>query len=98
MLAAARRAGVRIPFGCRGGGCGRCKIFVELGEVAMGRYSKSALTDEEREQGFYLACQAVPLSALTIAYTYVMGLKEGVHWWVEPVAASGKTCTSGNRR
>jgi ferredoxin len=62
---------VNIPVGCKGGGCGICKIRIVSGEVEHGVYSKSVLSDEEKRQGYVLSCQARPMSDLII---------ERVHW------------------
>lgn len=66
ILDAALKAGVELPHGCTKGGCGVCKIKVK-GRVDFGRVSKSKLTDEEKDNGFCLACRAVPLEDVEIS-------------------------------
>ena len=39
VLDGARRNGVNIPYACKGGGCGMCKVRVEEGEFERGRCS-----------------------------------------------------------
>jgi CDP-4-dehydro-6-deoxyglucose reductase len=65
LLAAALRAGVKLPHECTLGGCGTCRIRVEAGSV---RYEEMplALSPEEAAQGFALACQARAATDLAI--------------------------------
>lgn len=66
LLDAAAAARLPLLVGCKGGGCGVCKVLLVNGEIEHGFYSKSVLTDEERAAGYVLACQARPLSDVTI--------------------------------
>ena len=66
LLDAASAARLPLLVGCKGGGCGVCKVLVVNGAIEHGVYSKSVLTDEERAAGYVLACQARPLSDVTI--------------------------------
>ncbi|WCN39511.1 2Fe-2S iron-sulfur cluster-binding protein [Aneurinibacillus uraniidurans] len=66
LLDAAAAARLPLLVGCKGGGCGVCKVRVVDGTIEHGFYSKSVLTDEERSVGYVLACQAKPLSDVTI--------------------------------
>lgn len=67
LLSALRRGapGVLVV-GCRGGGCGICKIKVVSGEVTLGVCSVSELPHEERAEGMVLACKAIPQSDLVV--------------------------------
>ena len=58
ILDAALRAGVDLPFACKGGMCSTCRAKLVEGEVEMAR--NYALEPEELEAGFVLACQSVP--------------------------------------
>ena len=69
VLSAILRSGVRVFFGCTGGGCGVCKMRLISGHVDYGRYSTAVLSEEERRQGFFLSCQAKPVGDLTIQLT-----------------------------
>ena len=46
------------PYACKGGVCGTCRARVVEGAVQMAR--QYALEDDERAEGFVLACQSVP--------------------------------------
>ena len=67
VLAAAIRADLMIPYGCRNGACGTCKCRVQSGEYDGGDYIEDALTDEEAAEGLALACQAKPTPATASA-------------------------------
>lgn len=66
VLESAIEAGFNIPYGCRNGACGSCKGTILSGEVDYGEYARSALTEDEKQQGMALFCCARPLSDLTI--------------------------------
>jgi CDP-4-dehydro-6-deoxyglucose reductase/ferredoxin-NAD(P)+ reductase (naphthalene dioxygenase ferredoxin-specific) len=68
ILAAALRAGVPYPCGCRSGNCGACKSTLASGEIEMSPYSDYALSKAERESGLILACRAVPWSDCEVAW------------------------------
>ena len=56
---AAYRQKINIPMDCREGACGTCRAFCETGSYDMpeDNYIEDALTPEEAEQGYVLACQ-----------------------------------------
>ncbi|PKF61468.1 oxidoreductase [Psychromonas sp. psych-6C06] len=64
LLDQAEQAGVNIPYSCRGGKCGRCKVELVDGEVLT--LSNEALTETEIEQGYVLACSCIPLSDIKL--------------------------------
>jgi ferredoxin-NADP reductase/DMSO/TMAO reductase YedYZ heme-binding membrane subunit len=64
VLEAAEAAGVEIPWECRSGICGQCKVRLRRGSVRM--EVEDALSAKEKEAGFILACQAHPKSQLEI--------------------------------
>jgi CDP-4-dehydro-6-deoxyglucose reductase/ferredoxin-NAD(P)+ reductase (naphthalene dioxygenase ferredoxin-specific) len=68
ILAAATRAGVPYPYGCRSGNCGACKSHLYSGEVELSPYSEYALSKAERAQGLILACRAVPWSDCEVGW------------------------------
>lgn len=61
---AAYRQKINIPLDCRDGACGTCRAFCESGSYDMPEesYIEDALTPEEAEQGYILACQCRPNS------------------------------------
>lgn len=67
LLAAMERIGKKsIPVGCRGGGCGRCRIRVISGEYHCKKMSRVHVSAEAEAEGFALACRLVPQSDLVI--------------------------------
>lgn len=66
ILAAALRAGVVLPYGCKDGACGSCKSQLMEGEVDYGSYQSKALSDSERSQGGVLICCATPKTDVTV--------------------------------
>ena len=64
ILDAALRAGIDLPFACKGGMCATCRARVVEGAVVMAmNYS---LEPWELEQGFVLTCQARPVTARVV--------------------------------
>src|SRR4051812_21939380 len=64
-LRAARDLFIPIPTGCQRGGCGMCKVKVLDGEYDQELVrSHDALSDEELESGYALACYMTPKSDL----------------------------------
>lgn len=61
---AAYRQQINIPMDCREGACGTCRAFCESGNYDMpeDNYIEDALTPEEAQQGYVLACQCRPTS------------------------------------
>lgn len=55
-----------IPVGCRGGGCGVCKVRVLTGEYDTGRMSRAYVSQEEQGDGVALACKLYPKSDLEL--------------------------------
>ncbi len=64
---ASYRVGVNIPLDCRDGACGACKCRVEAGAYESGAYIDDALSGEEAQAGFALACQATPKSPMAVS-------------------------------
>lgn len=60
LLEQAENAGVALPYSCRSGFCGACKMEVESGDVDQP--DVPALLPGEREQGTVLACCCRPQS------------------------------------
>lgn len=66
VLDAAERAGLTLPHSCRDGICGTCKARLLSGSVDQGSHSGSALTEAERDQGWFLMCCSVAETDLLV--------------------------------
>jgi ferredoxin len=64
VLEAAEEAGHDLPFECRSGVCGQCKVKLLRGNVTMD--AQDALTADDRARGIILACQARPTEDLEL--------------------------------
>jgi CDP-4-dehydro-6-deoxyglucose reductase len=73
VLAAAIRAGIGLPYGCKNGACGSCKGKVVAGSVQHKAHQERALPEQEKTQGFSLFCCAVPDGDLVIEAREVGG-------------------------
>ncbi|MFT5162520.1 MAG: hypothetical protein ACI9FJ_001096 [Alteromonadaceae bacterium] len=60
ILEQAEQAGVDIPYSCRSGFCGSCKIKIKSGKVDI--KEDTALSEIEKKQGYILACSCYPLT------------------------------------
>ena len=58
--------GIKHPYSCRSGACGTCRCKLLNGKISMLEYSRSALSDLDRELGFILACRAHAQTDLSI--------------------------------
>lgn len=63
---AAYRVGVNIPLDCADGACGTCKCLSRSGQFDPGDYIDEALSEEEAENGYGLACQMRPESDMIV--------------------------------
>lgn len=73
VLAAAIRAGIGLPYGCKNGACGSCKGKVVAGSVEHKAYQQRALTPEEKADGYALFCCASTDADLVIEAREVLG-------------------------
>ncbi|MFG1401830.1 2Fe-2S iron-sulfur cluster-binding protein [Xanthobacter sediminis] len=55
-----------IPLGCRGGGCGVCKVAVLDGRYQAGAMSRQHVSVEEEKDRHALACRIRPESPLML--------------------------------
>ena len=74
ILAAAIRAGVGLPYGCKNGACGSCKGKLVSGQAEIGAHQERALSAAEREAGQTLFCCAMPQSDVVIEVREVLGV------------------------
>jgi len=67
ILDAGLRAGIELPYSCKGGVCSTCRAKLVAGEVDMD--ANFALEDYEVARGFVLTCQSHPVTdAVTVDY------------------------------
>ncbi|GAA0692047.1 hypothetical protein GCM10009104_18860 [Marinobacterium maritimum] len=67
VLVAMERAGQQlIPVGCRGGGCGKCRIRVLQGNYFSKRMSRAWISPQQEAEGTVLACRVFARSDLVI--------------------------------
>ena len=66
LFAMERRGLSDIGVGCRGGGCGFCRVRVVEGEYKTGKMSVSKISPEDQAKGFVLACRLYPLEDLKL--------------------------------
>lgn len=66
VLDAAERAGLNLPYSCRDGICGTCKARLSSGSIDHGYYAASALSEQEREQGYFLMCCSIAQTDLLV--------------------------------
>jgi CDP-4-dehydro-6-deoxyglucose reductase len=76
VLAAAMRAGVGLPYGCKNGACSSCKGKVVSGSVSHKAHQRRALSEEEEAGGMSLFCCAIPHSDLVLQAREVAGSGE----------------------
>ena len=74
LHAVARLGQSAIPVGCRGGGCGVCRIRVLRGAMVTRRMSRAHISAAEEAEGITLACRTFPLEDLDIE---VLGPRSG---------------------
>lgn len=55
-----------IPVGCRGGGCGVCKVEVLSGDFQTRAMSRDHVSDDDRACHRLLACRVYPASDLSL--------------------------------
>lgn len=55
-----------IPVGCRGGGCGVCRIRIADGEYEAKKMSRKHVSEGDQANGVVLACRIYPRSDLSI--------------------------------
>ncbi len=66
LLEAALNAGINLPYGCRNGACGACKGSVVQGDVDLGAFQPTTLTEADRAAGLALFCTAHARSDLIL--------------------------------
>ncbi len=59
-----RRAAISV--GCRGGGCGVCRVRILEGTYTTKRMSRRHVSEADETVGVVLACRTIPTSDLTL--------------------------------
>lgn len=68
LLMALEAAGSKlVPVGCRGGGCGICRIRILAGDYERKKMSRLHVSESDEANGITLSCRTVALGDLTIA-------------------------------
>ncbi|MBS0306759.1 MAG: 2Fe-2S iron-sulfur cluster binding domain-containing protein [Proteobacteria bacterium] len=78
LLAAGIRAGLNLNYGCGNGSCGMCKVRVISGQVARTMHTDYALSDNEKAQGYVLACAHTAASSELTLETLEAGSPEDI--------------------
>ena len=55
-----------IPVGCRGGGCGVCRIQVISGTYRKKKMSRAIISEADESNHVVLACRCTPTSDITL--------------------------------
>lgn len=67
VLIAMEKQGLRhIPVGCRGGGCGTCRVKVASGTYRTRKMSRAHVSAADEQAGIALACRLIPESDLVV--------------------------------
>lgn len=67
LLVGMERLGKKgIPVGCRGGGCGVCKVEITSGDYVKRVMSRDYVSIEDEAAGRVLACRVKPASDITL--------------------------------
>ena len=65
ILEQGEAAGLIMPYSCRGGMCGSCKVKLDSGEVR--ELASDGLMPGDKAQGYILACSCVPKSDIVVS-------------------------------
>lgn len=80
LLLAMERTGKQVvAVGCRGGGCGLCKIKVLEGDYVTKKMSTKHISEKDQRQQVILACRAFPRSDLVFEVPEQLGCNEQRH-------------------
>ena len=61
LLEVAEDAGIELPYSCRSGSCGECKVKLLKGDTES-IAEQAGITAQERQQGWLLTCVCVPIT------------------------------------
>ena len=57
-----------IPIGCRGGGCGTCRVRILSGTYRTRKMSRAHVSEADERAGIVLACRLIPESDLAVKF------------------------------
>lgn len=80
-----------IPVGCRGGGCGVCKVRIHSGLYHSLKMSRAYVSREEEAEGVVLACRTFPHSELHLQVLGKMVGRFEAHRPAATVTTAGAT-------
>ncbi len=67
LLHAMQAQGVdSIPVGCKGGGCGVCRVLIVKGDYVTKKMSRNHVSEQEEQAGYALSCRVIPKSNLSL--------------------------------
>jgi ferredoxin len=55
-----------IPVGCKGGGCGVCRVQIIQGDYETRKMSRNQVSETEEGLGIVLSCRVIPKSDLRL--------------------------------
>ncbi|QWT19069.1 2Fe-2S iron-sulfur cluster binding domain-containing protein [Bacillus sp. NP157] len=87
VLEAAQRAGIALPYSCRGGVCGSCKATLVAGTCEYPYNPPVGLSASAREHHGILMCQAVPCGDIAIQAREIASVEDIPHRRVETEVA-----------
>jgi len=64
ILEQGEKAGLILPYSCRSGMCGRCKVKLVKGQVEQ--LSTDGLTEAEMKDDYILMCSCIPTTDVTL--------------------------------
>lgn len=68
LLMALEAAGSKaVPAGCRGGGCGICRVQILSGDYEVKKMSRAHVSENDEKKGIVLACRTIPQGDLVLA-------------------------------
>lgn len=66
ILAASQNSGLTLANNCQRGECGTCKVKIKKGKIKLAPFMLSALSMQEIEADYTLACRSTPLEDVEI--------------------------------
>lgn len=79
LLAASDRCmNKQITVGCRGGGCGICRVKIIQGNYRSKVMSRAHISENDLQQGVVLACRVYPESDMQIVHESIKPVKKSL--------------------